>query len=265
MENNQAIQGANANQTIKTQFEIPFDMVELPSKGVLYPNNLSSVKVEHVTAQDENILTSANLIKNGKVLEVLMEKKVKDLPQGFGIGDMLVGDRNAIILFLRSSAYGSDYSFQSFDPETGETFEATASIDGLAKKELEAEFNENREFSFTLPKAKKNILFRLLVGKDEDYINQRAESQKNKLNGVVPYLTTRLETQIMSVDGNRDKLYISSFVNYMFASDALALREYIDTIEPGIVMESEVATPTGKLITVNVPVTPSLFWPQFKR
>ena len=95
---------SNKNQTQEVQFQIPFDVIPLPSKGLLYPGQEGTVKVEYMTAMDENVLTSPNLIKSGKVLDMLMERKVKQSP--VPIEKLLVGDRNAIMIWLRATGYG---------------------------------------------------------------------------------------------------------------------------------------------------------------
>jgi hypothetical protein len=89
---------SNKTQTQEVQFQVPFDVIPLPSNGLLYPNNQSTVKVEYMTATDENILTSPNLIKSGKVIDILLERKIKESP--VPLNDLLIGDRNAIMLLV---------------------------------------------------------------------------------------------------------------------------------------------------------------------
>ena len=98
------------------ELRVPYDVLELPSQGLLYPNKKSSVKVEYLTAMDETILTSPNLSQNGKFLTVLLDRKVKDL--GFPTEDLLEGDRLAILIWLRATGYGEMYNQQVFDSKS---------------------------------------------------------------------------------------------------------------------------------------------------
>ena len=255
--------GYGSQPTIKEESKIPYDIIPLPSEGKLYPNGKSELKVEYVTAEDENILTSPNLIKSGKVLDILMERKIKD--RDINPKDLLIGDRNAVMIYLRQTAYGDEYPVSVTDPSTGEVFEAIVDLTQLKSKSLGAKPNENMEFDFLLPKSKKNITFRLLTGKDEEYISQKAESAKNLQNGVIPYVTTRLLTQIMSIEGDKDKLAIAEFVRIMSPMDSMALRNYIDTIEPGISLKYQFQTPNGGVFEGNVPIDATFFWPNLRK
>jgi hypothetical protein len=236
----------------------------LPSRGLLYPGQQGAVKVEYMTAMDENILTSPNLIKSGKVLDVLLERKVKESPVPFE--ELLVGDRNAIMIWLRATGYGEMYPVKLTDPTSGVEFETEIDLSTLKTKELPegVEPDEKGEFSFLLPKCKKKIKFRLLTVGDEKSIVSRSEKyEKATKSQISNALTYRLQAQIKEVDGNRDINYIQQFVNVMPAFDSLKFREYSDSIEPGIDMSAEVEGPTG---TFQAPVTLGLnfFWPNVR-
>jgi len=238
-------------------FETPFDVLELPSKGLLYPGRPETVKVEYLTAADENILTSPNLIRSGKVLDVLLEKKIKstEIP----MKDMLVGDRNAIMIWLRATGYGEMYPVRMADPITGEEFETEIDLSNLKTKELTAQPDENGEFSFDLPRSKKKVKFKLLTVGDETSIAKKSEI-RGKNTQISNALTYRLQAQIKEIDGNRDPNVISRFVNVMPAYDSLKFREYSDDIEPGIDLEVDVEGPSGPF---RSPFTIGLnfFWP----
>tara|TARA_Y100001938_G_C8008076_1_gene388448 strand:- start:205 stop:972 length:768 start_codon:yes stop_codon:yes gene_type:complete len=249
----------NQAQTEPT-FEIPFDVIELPSKGVLYQGNISHVKVEYLTAADENILTSPNLLQSGKVIDYLLEQKIKQA--GVSSSDLLVGDRNAIMIFLRATGYGEMYPVKLTDPENGQEFEYEINLSELKTKELGATPDEKGEFSFSLPRSKKEIKFRLLTAKDESEILARVEKRSKIVKGSVSNtLTYRLERQITEIDGNRDKAYIAKFVTVMPAFDSLKFREYVDEIEPGVDLNVEVESPTGNFFRTPLPITLQFFWP----
>ena len=244
-------------------FEIPYDVIELPSKGKLYLGNKSTIKVEYLTATDENILTSPNLLQNGKVLEYLLNNKVKD--DEIKVNDLLVGDRNAIMIFLRATGYGEMYPVKFNDPQTGEEFETEVNLSELGTKELGADPDERGEFSFHLPRTNKEIKFKLLTAGDEDAIIKAVEKRtKITKSQISQTLTYRLEKQIMEIDGERDKNYISKFVAYMPAYDSLMFREYVDEIEPGVDLNIEVETPSGEYLRTLLPITIRFFWPNLK-
>jgi hypothetical protein len=213
---------------------------------------------------DENILTSQNLIKSGKVLEYLLERKIKESP--VPMEDLLVGDRNAIMIWLRATGYGEMYPVKLTDPGSGVEFDYEINLSELKNKELPdgVEPDERGEFSFELPKSKMKIKFKLLTVGDEKSIMSRAEKyEKATKSQVSNMLTYRLQAQIKEIDGNRDINYIQQYVNVMPAFDSLKFREYSDSIEPGIDMSVEVEGPTG---TFQAPVTIGLnfFWPNVK-
>lgn len=255
---------SNKNQTQEVQFQIPFDVIPLPSKGLLYPGQEGSVKVEYMTAMDENILTSPNLIKSGKVLDILMERKIKQSPVPFD--KLLIGDRNAIMIWLRATGYGEMYPVKMTDPTSGVEFETEIDLSTLKTKELPegVEPDEKGEFSFILPKSNKKIKFTLLTVGDEKTILSRAEKyEKATKSQISNALTYRLQAQIKEIDGNRDINFIQQFINVMPAYDSLKFREYSDSIEPGIDMSVEVEGPTG---TFQAPITLGLnfFWPNVR-
>tara|TARA_R110000737_G_C14515297_1_gene474390 strand:- start:256 stop:1014 length:759 start_codon:yes stop_codon:yes gene_type:complete len=244
----------------KNEFVVPFDVIELPSKGLLYQNCSGSIKIEYMTAEDENILTSPNLVQSGKVLDVLMERKIKE--EGLNAKDLLLGDRNAIMVFLRSTAYGEMYPVKLTDPENGEEFETEIDLSTLKVKELGASPDENGTFSFDLPKTGKTVKFRLLTARDEEELVKSEERRKKLLkNQVSQLLTSRLALQIMDVDGNKDKSYIQQFVQYLPAFDSLELRKYMEEIEPGIDLRVDVESPSGASFRALVPITVRFFWP----
>lgn len=251
-------------QTQDVQFQAPFDVLPLPSRGLLYPGQKNSVKVEYMTAQDENILTSPNLIKSGKVLDYLMERKIKESPVPFD--QLLVGDRNSIMIWLRATGYGQMYPVKLNDSTSGVEFETEIDLSELKTKELPegVEPDEKGEFSFELPRSKKKIKFSLLTVGDERNILTRSEKyEKATKSQVSQTLTYRLQAQIKEIDGNRDLNFIQQFINVMPAFDSLKFREYSDSIEPGIDMSAEVEGPTGTF-QASITLGLNFFWPNVR-
>lgn len=247
---------------VQPQYQAPFDIIPLPSNGILYPNNLATVKVEYLTASDENILTSPNLVQSGKVFKVLLEGKVKNLP--FSVDELLIGDRNSILLFLRATGYGELYPVKITDPNTGESFETVVNLRELKQKELTAKPDENGEFPFILPASKKQIKFRLLRAKDEEELASLAERKMKANMAISSVLTDRMVRQITEIDGVRDKILIETNIMMMIAKDAFAFREYYDSIEPGIDTRITAVTPSGSLVETFFRIQPNFFWPDIR-
>ncbi len=250
---------------IDTEFMVPTDDIDLPSQGKYYPNGQKSVKVKYLTAEDENILTSPELIKNGKVLDILLEHAIVD--KGLRPDNMLTGDKNAVLLSLRSTGYGDDYEVKMTCPECSEQYKTSVKLSSLKHKAMEGEPDQNGEFSVQLPKMRMMVKFRLLSGKDENYLSKKVESIKKikKNTGTSNLLTERFILQIMEINGNRDKIYISNAISSMPISDSYFLRKYIEIVEPGVDMEHEFeCTNCGHVYEEIVPKTAKLFWPNAK-
>ena len=251
-------------QTQDIQFQAPFDVIPLPSNGLFYPGQVGTAKVEYMTAMDENILTSPNLIKSGKVLDVLMERKIKESPVPFD--KLLVGDRNAIMIWLRATGYGEIYPVKLTDPTSGVEFDYEIDLNSLKTKELPEGVSpaEKGEFEFLLPRSKKKIKFSLLTVGDERAIITRADKyEKATKSQISNTLTYRLQAQIKEIDGNRDINYIQQYINVMPALDSLKFREYSDSIEPGIDMSAEVEGPTGTF-QASITLGLNFFWPNVR-
>jgi predicted RNA-binding Zn-ribbon protein involved in translation (DUF1610 family) len=262
---NQTPQYTNESANIDTQFIVATDHVPLPSEGRYYPNGQDQVKVKLLTAEEENILTSPELLRNGKVLDVLLEHAIID--QNLRPDEMLTGDRNAVLLALRSSGYGDEYPVKMACPECSETFTTKVKLSELKYKPLQGQVDSNGEFSVFLPKMKANVKFRLLNGKDENYINKKLESmRKLKKNvGFQNMLTERYIVQIMEFNGSRDKIVISNAISAMPISDSAYLRDYMSLVEPGVDMTHNFECPNcSEVFEENVPITAKLFWPNAK-
>lgn len=250
------------NSSTNTTFEVPYDVIPLPSKGILYPSRKETIEVRYLVGEDENILTSPNLLQSGKFIDVLLDRKIRS--KEVHPLDLLVGDRNAILIWLRATGYGEMYPITVVDPNTEETFDTEIDLTTLKLKPLGADPDENGYFDFTLPMSKKNIKFRLLTARDEDEINKRADAQSKKKGTYTDILTFKLGTQVMSIDGNSDKEWIHNFVRVMPARDSLALRKYIASIEPGIDLNVTVEVPGGNPIESFLVIGPDFFWPDIR-
>lgn len=240
----------------------PYDVIPLPSRGLFYENKKSSIKVSYLTAADENILLSQNLLKSGKALDVLLERKIMD--KDIRHNQLLPGDRDAIFMFLRTTGYGHIYPVKLRDPKTGEEFEYEVDLSNLKYKEL-VEPDMNGEYQIQLPLSKSLVKFRMLTTKDLSDIEEGEEKKKKMMKFYLDEtVTKRLERLIMEIDGDRDKSRIAQFISRMKIGDSVAIRKAYSNNEPGIDMNLEVEAPSGEFFRTSIPISPSFFWPDFE-
>lgn len=241
------------------QFNAAYDLLPLPSEGKLYRNGKKAVKVAYMTTADENILTSPNLLQSGQFLEILINRKL--LENGIRYKDLHIGDRNAIMIWLRATAYGEMYPVTVFD-EDGNPFETEIDLSTLKIKNLGVDPDEDGLFDFTLPISKYNIKFKLLTVGDVEEIEEMIDYDiKNELpiNNVNTY---KLRKQIVSINGEKNRELINEFIDNMRVRDAKELREYIDKIDSGVDLEIEVRTPRGGSVKTFLPLSLKFFWPE---
>ena len=252
-----------------TQNKFPTEIIELPSKGHFYPedNPLSSGKVEmkYMTAREEDILTSVNLIKSGKALDKLLESLIVDKKVNYN--DLLVGDKNAVLVGARVLAYGKNYDF-SFIDEYGEQVKGIADLTKLVPQNYDFSNYEKgiNSFSYTLPKTERIITFSIPTHQDEISMDIEVEAIKkvfkNDKEAISRENSTRLKYLIKSVDGKTDRKSINEFVDNEFLSvDSLAFRNYVAETSPNLDFRIEVKNSRGEKEKVVVPMTAQFFWP----
>ena len=242
-------------------YNSPFDVIPLPSEGKLNRLKKSSVKVSFMTTADENILTSPNLIKSGEFLSILLNRKI--LEPTLRYNDLHVGDRNAIMIWLRATGYGEMYPVTLLD-ENDVPFETEINLFDLKIKNLGAEPDEEGLFDFTFPLSKNEIKFKLLTCGDVDEIEIKVEAEKEIGNPVNNYSTYMLEKSIVELNGNRDKNLIREFSKTIRIRDAKSFSEYIEKIESGVDLNIEVRTPGGGSVNTFLPLNFGFFWPNFR-
>lgn len=223
---------------------VGYDIVKLPSRGYYYKSRISELIVEYMTSKDEDLLTTQSLIENGTVLDILLKRKIKT--QGISVDELLPGDRDAIILFLRTSSYGVDYSVQVTDPRTGKPFKEVVDLTRLTYKTTDIKCDENGNFNVFIPMRKKNVRFRLISSSDELKLLKKAEAiQEAYGTEFSDFQTMKLKSHIVSIEGNTDRSYIDRFVDAMPALDALTIRKKIIEVSPGVDMNYEFKAPDG--------------------
>lgn len=240
-------------------YNAPFDVIPLPSKGKLYKNKKTNVRLAYMTTSDENILTSPNLLKSGEFLEILINRKL--LEADLRYRDLLPGDRNAIMIWLRATAYGEMYPVTLLD-EFDEPFDTEINLNELNIIDLEIETDEEGLLSFTMPISKANIKFKLLTCGDVDDIESMLKLDEENGIPVKNTTTYKLEKMVVEVNGDRNKTMIRDFVNYLRIGDSKAFNEYVNTLDNGIDLNIEVGTPGGGSVKTFLPLNVNFFWPE---
>ena len=235
--------------------KFPTETVELPSKGSLYSedNPLSNGKIEmkYMTAKEEDILTNQNYIKQGTVLDKLLQSLIVSK---INYDDLIIGDKNALFIAARILGYGGNYTFE-YDGQSH-----TVDLSLLDNKPFDESLITKgvNEFSYTLPHLGTKITFKILTSADEKKIDKELEGLKkiNKENS--PELSTRLKYIITSVNGDREEQTIREFVdNYLLARDSRSLRDYIKQVQPDVDLKYVLDGGTE----VTIPINLNFFWP----
>ena len=247
-------------------YDFPTEIISLPSQGKCYPesNPLSkgTLEIKYMTAREEEILASQNLVRKGVVIDKLFESIIVE--KGINVDDIVLGDKNAILLATRVLGYGPEYKIEMTN-SLGEPQEVTVDLGKVQTKEIDFELlsPENR-YEFTTPHGKNKLEFKILTHGDEKKIDAdiKALSRLNK-GGVSAELTTRYRFMILSVDGQSDTQSITSFINNKFITrDTKAFREYIAKITPDINMEFDFEDEqTGETEVRSIPMGVGFFWP----
>lgn len=246
--------------------KFPTEQIDLPSKGLIYPETspLSSgvIEMKYMTAKEEDILSNANFLRNGTVIDKLLQSMI--VTPGVNYNELLNGDKNAILIAARILGYGKDYEFIWTDPITGKTDKATADLTTIDTKPIdESLFTKGKnEFSFTLPFSKTVVTFKLLSHGDEQKIDKEIKGLE-KLNAQGSYdVTTRLKYTIISVNGDSDVATVREFCENMLARDVKALREHISKIMPDVNLKVNAVKSNGDVLEgIDLPIGINFFWP----
>jgi hypothetical protein len=256
----QAVPNPAPQATPQPKFKFPTEIVELPSKGLVYPSTspFSSGKVEmkYMTAREEDIITNQTYINKGTIVEELLKALV--VTPGADIDELIIGDKNALLVASRVLGYGSNYKFSY----AGEDYEVDlASLEN--KKFDESLYTKGiNKFSFQLPHSETLVEFQLMTDKIEKKVVAELRGLKKLNKNVSPEMSTRMKHMILSVDGNTDKKDIREFVdNYFLARDAKALRDYIVEIQPDVDFSFDREKPNGEIEEIDIPIGANFFFP----
>lgn len=237
--------------------KFPTEMVELPSRGLLYPKDSAlaegKIEMKYMTAREEDILTNQNYIQQGVVIDKLLQSLIVT---PINYGDLLLGDKNAILVASRVLGYGKDYEFE---------YKGRKEVVDLAElktKEInyDALKGGKNEFAYVMPSSSTNITFKLLTHADEQFIDQEVKGLKKLTKDASPELSTRLKRIITSVEGDSAPKAIRDFVdNYLLARDSRAFREHVRQVQPDV--DLRFFPEDGPEGGVDIPIGVSFLWP----
>lgn len=239
------------------EFKLPTETVELPSRGLLYPEGsplaAGTVEMKYMTAKEEDILSNRNYIAKGTVIDRLLKSLITT--QGVNFDELLLGDKNAIMIAARILSYGKDYTI-NYDGETIDIdltqFDTKPLDEGLYTK-------GTNSFKFILPHSGNEVTFKLLTHGDEQKIEREIEGLKKLDKESSTEVTTRLKHIITSVNGQSEQKDIRQFVdNYLLAKDARALREEYSRVQPDIDLTLNI---DGVKEGTTLPIGLDFFWP----
>jgi len=237
--------------------KFPTEMVELPSKGLLYPTDsplaAGTIEMKYMTAKEEDILTNQNYIQQGTVIDKLLQSLIVT---PITYGDLLVGDKNAILIASRILGYGKDYEFE-YEGE-----KHTVDLSEVQHKAVDYDLLKSgkNEFTFTMPATGTNITYKLLTHADEQSIEQEIKGLKKLYKDSSAQLTTRLKRMITSVEGDRESKAIRDYVdNYLLARDSRVFREHLKQVQPDV--DLRFYPENGPDGGVDIPIGVTFLWP----
>ena len=238
--------------------KFPTEVVELPSKGLLYakesPLSSGTIEMKYMTAKEEDILTNQNFITNGTVIDKLLQALIVD--KSINYNDLLVGDKNALLVAARILGYGADYEFDY----QGE--KVTVDLTQIKNKDLSDHLNMKVKTNLATPHLSTETLltFKLLTHGDENKIEREVKGLKKINKESSAELSTRLKYIILSVNGSTEQQDIRNFVDNRFlARDSRAFRKHIADIMPDA--DIRFYPDGGSEEGVQIPIGIGFFWP----
>ena len=240
-------------------FNLPHDVVVLPSQGKFYKSKKKSVKVGYLTAADENLLGSVGKLSGEQLVLRLVRSKLYE--PDLNPSEMLEGDIEAILLFLRNTSFGSEYNFSLTDPDTGNKFSKSVLLDELSFRKPEVEPDDNGHYLTKLPKSGASVKLKPLSYGESTDIERMADEHPS--NMIAPKATWRLTKQIVELNGSSDKGEIAKFIEQMPIMDSKYIKNFLNTNEPKIDLNREVTAPSGKKVMVKIAFGAEFFRPFF--
>jgi len=252
----------------------PTELIDIPSKGLYYPpehplHMKDSIEIRHMTAKDEDTLTSRSLLKKGVAVDKMLNDIITD--KSIKVENLLIGDKNALIIASRISGYGAEYETKVTCPSCNVPNQHSFDLNDhkmanpIPEEELQKlgiNITSNKNFTLTLPVSKLSIEARFLNGMDERNIIQKTQdNQKNNLPENA--MTQQIKYFVISVNGETDRRKINQFIDNMPAKDSKYLRNVYKNINPNVSMEQQFTCSSCDFQeTMEVPFTSDFFWPK---
>lgn len=240
-------------------FNLPHDMVELPTRGVFYKTKKKSIKVGYLTANDENLLNNANRKSGEDLMLSLLRSKIYE--HDIKPEELMDADIQAILIFLRNTSFGPEYTVQLEDPQTKKSFSTTVLLDELNYKKTEHKPDDSGHFLVKLPKSGVTVKLKPLSFGENIEINKMGEQYPAGM--VAPVVTWKLNKQIVEISGDSSKENISTFVSQLPIYDSKFIKNFLRDNTPSLDLEKTVIAPSGEMVTFDVALGVEFFRPFF--
>lgn len=240
-------------------FTLPHDVVKLPSGGVFYKSKKKALKIGYLTASDENILMAGGSLGKDDLITTLLRNKIFE--PDIKPEELLEGDIQAILVFLRNSAFGPEYTLTLMDPGTNKEFTSTIVLDEFYLKETEVKANPDGFFETILPKSNISVKLRPLSYGDIAELDKLAEGYP--VGRIPPKQTWKLNKMVVEIDGNNDRSIIAQKIESLPIYDAKYIRNFIENNEPRLDLTRKIITPSGKETIANIGFGVDFFRPFF--
>jgi hypothetical protein len=251
----------NEYQIGQQDFNLPHDIVPLPSGGIFYKSKKKSIKVGYLTASDENLLLNANVRRSVRESLILPLLRSKIYEKDLRPEELLEGDIEAILLFLRNTSFGPEYNVSLIDPITDKQFVTSILLDELNIKKTVEKPDENGVFTITLPKSKNTLKLKLLSLTEQMEIDKMIDSYPE--NRIPPTVTWKLAKSIIELNGDSDRGKIALFSENMPIADSKFIRTFLRENEPRLDLTKEVIAPSGEKVVANITFGVEFFRPFF--
>jgi hypothetical protein len=240
-------------------FNLPHDVVQLPSGGIFYKNKKKSIKVGYLTANDENILAGAAQNSGQSIILTLLRNKIYE--HDLRPEELLEGDIEAVLIFLRNTSFGPEYVVTVTDPKTDKSFDVTILLDELNIKRTEFNPDENGMFITKLPRSGNSVKIRPLTY--SEILDLEKMADQYPVGRVAPTITWRLNKMIQEVDGITDREKIAAFIETLPIMDSKHIRNFIKNNQPSLDLEKTVTAPSGEKVSIKITFGAEFFRPFF--
>jgi hypothetical protein len=246
-------------QAASSNLNLPHDVVQLPTRGIFYKNKKKSIKVGYLTANDENFLINAAANGNSNIVLQLLRSKIYE--PDMKPEELIDSDVEAILIFLRNTSFGPEYTITLNDPKTGKNFDETVILDELNIKKTEVIPSEDGTYTATLPKTNAVIKLKPLTYSDQLELDKMVENYPANL--VAPRVTWKLNKQVIEVNENSDRGYISKFIDTLPIADSKYIRKFLKDNIPSLDLKRTTTAPSGELVNYEITFGVEFFRPFF--